>query len=131
MRSTAPVLILADLKTRLSPLGYEQYGEMAPTDATFPYLTRDLDNSDADGEATESFRLDIDGWDSMIRTSGSTLPLETMMASVAAALQQQQNSDDTKLGFRYILEQRRGIEDPDVTIRRRKYTFEIRAIGKE
>lgn len=131
MISNAPDEILKDLKVQLGPLGYGLYNDGAPDDVDYPYLTIDNDNSDSDGNATEVFRLDIDGWDNIELTNKSTARLETMMSEMVKALQQKLAVANDKLSFRYILDQRMNITDPDISIKRRKYTFEVRAIGKE
>lgn len=131
MKANAPTEIQKDLKTRLQAIGATIYNEMAPVDADFPYVTIDFNNSDSDGSATEVVRLDIDGWDNMDETGGSTLRIEGVMEKVAEALEQELKLVEEGYSFRYILDQRRNIPDPDIQIRRRKYTFDVRVIGKE
>jgi len=130
MKADASVLIKKDLKIKLAAANITAYGDDASSVSTYPYVTYDLENSTTYGRDTEAFVLYVDGWDDFDRT-GSTLALENMMAAVANALDYQQNSSDTKLGFRYALDQRQSIKDTTPNIRRRKYIFEVRAIGKE
>lgn len=132
MISTALMDTLKVLNTTIGGLGYSVYNELPPDNTSYPFVTLDIENSNNDGAATEIMRVNLDGWDHMMETNDSTLRLEQMMSNIVKALEQSLyiNSDDN-LSIRFILEQRKYIKDPDMTIRRRRATLQVRLIGKE
>lgn len=97
------------------------YFQMAPETATFPYLVYDIVNIYDDGEGFQQVTLDVDGWDN----SAETTALETLMKNVNQTLNKKTfvsgNSTVT-----FYLENKLPLTDEEVTIKRRKYTYQGR-----
>jgi hypothetical protein len=121
------IILDINKKIKAALTSYTVYNEGAPDEATFPYLTFEISNSTADAENTEIFYLDIDGWDNYAEANG-TVRIETMMAYVATQLNKK-IIVTTDASYRFILESRFGIRDPDLNIRRRKQKYQIKVIN--
>ena len=128
MRSTAPSDILKQIKVLITETSYKHYNENAPDKAVYPFVTYELSNSFSN-EDTEVFVLDIDGWDSYTDAVG-TQRLETMMSVITAKLQESVKAL-TGASMMFILDNRKTLHEPDTSIRRKKYTFQVRYIGRE
>ncbi len=97
------------------------YFQMAPDNAPFPYLVYDIVNINDDGEGFQQITLDVDGWDN----SADTTALEALMENVNQTLNKKTfvsgNSTVT-----FYLENKIPLTDDEVTIKRRKYTYQGR-----
>lgn len=103
--------------------------EVAVDDAPVPYLVYDLPNSFTLDESTETFVLEIDGWDAP--ANGDTTALETLMSFV-------NDGEDglhkkviivNGIGMVFNLENRLPLRDDNRLIRRQKYKYEIKTYG--
>lgn len=130
MKADAIEEILKDLKTTLGTTEYSYYNEIAPDEAAYPFITYEVDNSFTDGDATETVFVYLDFWDIFSRT-GSTVGLENMMTDVVKLLYRRKVVVEDTLSFRYILDKRRWIRDPEDDIRHRRGFYQIRVFGKE
>lgn len=87
----------------------------------FPYLVYDIVNINDDGEGFQQVTLDVDGWDN----SADTTALEALMKNVNQTLNKKTfvsgNSTVT-----FYLENKLPLTDDEVTIKRRKYTYQGR-----
>lgn len=105
--------------------------EAAPDTAVYPYLVYDLPNSFNADESTETFVLEIDGWD--YPSDGDTTALETLMDLI------DKGNEDDGLHRKVILipgmsmvfyrENRLSLKDDDIRIRRRKYVYQIKTFA--
>jgi hypothetical protein len=124
------------------------YFEDAPENATYPFVVVNLPVSNDFGEGFEVYTMDIDFWDK----STDTTALETLTHDVNMAINEQivntagdalvpsetltpgvilyPNGDDPIFSFRALLENRRVLNDNDKRLKRRQYTYYIRAIGR-
>jgi GH25 family lysozyme M1 (1,4-beta-N-acetylmuramidase) len=128
MRSTAPIDILKQIKVLIGETSYKSYNEVAPDNAVYPFVTYELSNSFSN-EDTEVFVLDINGWDSFTDAAG-TQRLETMMSVITAKLQKNVKAL-TGASMSFHLDNRKTLHEPDTSIRRKKYTYQVRYIGRE
>lgn len=114
-------LIQAELKA-VHPRVYYQ---VAPETAVFPYVVYDMPNTYDDGEALQTIVLDVDGWDD----EENTTALETLMTNVNDRLNKKvlRGSD---FAIALYLENKLTLIDDDPRIRRRKYTYQGRKIGR-
>lgn len=117
------------MKSTIQTAGFTGYNEIAPDNATYPYLTYEIVNTNPDNEATEAIYVDIDGWDNYSAT-GSTVRLETMMTAIVRAFNKKR-LESNGVSATFYLYDRKMIRDSDDSIRRRKLMFEVRSIGKE
>lgn len=87
----------------------------------FPYLVYDIVNINDDGEGFQQVTLDVDGWDN----SADTTELETLMKKVNQTLNKKTFvSGDSTVTF--YIENKLPLTDDEVTIKRRKYTYQGR-----
>ena len=129
MKADAVIEIKTELKKLLDNENIVSFSEAAPANHSLPYVTYSFLPSFSDGEYTEVFTIDIDGWDSFSDANG-TLRLETIMSTISKAL----NKKNIKLdhsSFRFLLEGRKELKESDTSIRRRKQVYQVRYLGKE
>lgn len=113
--------IIADIDS----LGYQAYGEDAPTEAVYPYVVLDMMNSDADGANTEIFILYINGWSE----GSNSLPLDEMMFNINNRIDQKVYTvPGSSLSMRVVLDNKLAVNDPDVELKHRVYRYQIRTI---
>lgn len=112
------------------------YYDQASKKAKFPYIVFSFENLFSQDESSESFILNIDGWDAP--ADGNSEPLEYLMSNLDG------NGDiknPTGLNERVIetdkvllilrREMRYVIPDDDKTIKRRRYTYQVTIFEKE
>jgi hypothetical protein len=109
------------LQTYLKTLHDRVYFQVAPDNATMPYVVFDLPNS-IDSGALENFVLDIDFWDD----STDTTILETLASVVDVAMHKHTILVNNVLGTAFYRDSRITLVDEDPRIRRRKYTYQAR-----
>jgi hypothetical protein len=114
------------MKTFLKSIHPQVYFEIPSDKATFPYLIYDLPNSLTIDESTETFVLEIDGWDTP--ADQDTTALEMLMDSVDKGLQGKVVLI-SGMAFKFHRENRFSLRDDDKRIRRRKYVYEIRTFS--
>jgi hypothetical protein len=111
------------IKSTLLTVCPRVFYEDAPKGSVTPYFVFNLHNSRS-GEKTEVYLMDLDGWDD----KSDTTALENLMFSAHEAIQNKVFSAGS-IGFYPVLEGKFTLKDPDVRIKRRKYTYQIRSIG--
>jgi hypothetical protein len=109
------------IKGALEAAQLNVYFQEAPPDAAYPYLVFDLPNSADDG-TLEQFIMDLDGWD----RQRDTTALENMMNGADLALNGKSFSAGG-LSFTLYRDNRMSVMDPDPSLKRRKYIYQIRA----
>jgi len=114
-------LIQAELKA----VHTRVYYQVAPESATFPYLVYDIPTVYDDGEGLQTANVDVDGWDD----EENTTALETLMANVNARLNKK-TLVGSCFAITLYLESKLTLIDDDPRIRRRKYTYQGRKIGR-
>lgn len=102
----------------LKTLHNRVYWEIAPENATYPYLVYDFQLY-PDGEGGELVTLSIDGWDKTLL--GDTIPLETLMAKVKTLDTKIITTDNISVVF--FNENMLSIADDDKTLRHRSYNY--------
>jgi len=127
------------IKTALDELlsnDVKSYYEDSSDEATFPYITYDFDQINTPDEAGDSFIVDIDGWDAP--SNGDDTTLDTIMynldgdgnlESPTGLNQKIVEIDKLFLSMRRV--DRQPIPDPDKTIRRRRYSYQVSVFEKE
>ena len=111
------------LQAKLKTIHARVYSQLAPEDATFPYLVYDLPNDIDDGESMELVVVDVDGWDTP--SDGDTTALETLMTAVNAGLNKATITSGHTTAILY-LDTKLSLTDDDPRIRRRKYIYQAR-----
>ncbi|GLC32919.1 hypothetical protein [Clostridium omnivorum] len=114
------------LSTYLKSLHSKIYFQVAPENATFPYIVYDIPNSFSDGEGGEVITLDIDGWD--MNNTGDTTVIETLMQTINSLDKKVLTTDNISVVF--YLENKMALIDDDKRIKRRKYTYSGRLIRR-
>lgn len=113
---------MIDLKSALYAHLKNVYHREAPPDASMPYLIYKLEIYD-DGQEFQRVILDVDGWDAP--ADGDCIPLENLMEETNKLLDKVTISG-TSFAATFYLDRKLTIDDPDVTIERRRYTYEGR-----
>lgn len=120
------------LKDNLLPAGLTVpvYYDQASENATFPYIVFSFEPINTQDESSDTFILDIDGWDQP--ANGDTVPLETTMETIDGDGNIQ---NPTGLNEKIIItndvtlilrrENRYSIPDEDKSIKRRRYTYQV------
>jgi hypothetical protein len=118
------------LQANIRPAGVTNglYYEKASGKATFPYLVFSFEPINTQDESSDSFILDLDGWDAP--SNGSTTALETLMRTVDGS---GDITNPTGLNYKVITttkvtlilrrQLRYDIPDTDKTLKRRRYTY--------
>lgn len=105
------------------------YFEAASDKATYPYLVFDLPNSFTPDESSETFVLEIDGWDAP--ADGDTTALETLMSNVDDSSEDRDGLHRkviliSGMAMIFYRESKIPLKDDNKLIRRRKYVYQIR-----
>jgi len=95
------------------------YLEQAPSNASFPYITYNINNS-VDQEVRRDFILEINAWDSC--EDNNTVELEDITNDLDDGLNEWKYVDDS-MHISVYRESRGMIPDPDESIRRRRLTY--------
>ena len=108
------------------PVYYDQASEKA----AYPYIVFSFEQISTQDESSDTFILDVDGWDNP--AGGNTVPLETTMQTIDGDGNLQ---NPTGLNEKVIItdtvtlilrrDQRYAIPDDDKSIKRRRYTYQI------
>ena len=115
----------AALDSDITDLGYAVYYEDAPTDGPYPYLVIELTDSIPDGANTEIFLMYINGWD----IGPDTTPLENMMFALNNRIDKKTYLvPGSTLSMRPELDNKLSLNDPDVTLKRREYRYQVRTM---
>lgn len=108
------------------------YYELAPEKALMPYIVFDFPTSFASGESDETFVLDIECWD--VPGTDSSVNVETIMEAINGDgnIISPSGLDKATLSSLSViatisLEQRLSIQDEDKRIKRKRYTYTIKA----
>lgn len=118
---------LSALIADIDSLGYQAYGEDAPTEAEYPYVVIENINSDADGANTEVFVLYVTGWGD----TPDSLPLEEMMFKINNQIDKKVYIvPGSSLSIRVELDSKLPFNDPDVELKRREYRYQVRTIQR-
>ena len=112
--------LLKMITTTLRTAHERVYKEIAPQDATFPYVVYRLPTSN-DTEGREDFILEIDIWDNNTNTTA----LETLTESIDRKLNRFKYVDSKLSACSYRIN-RMMIPDPDTSIKRRQLRYEIK-----
>lgn len=117
------IKLRTQVQSILSAVNPRVYYQTAPESATMPYLVFDFSSAYDDGEEFQVITVDIDGWDEP--SDGSTLALETLMASVNTALNKK-TVITADLGVSFYLENKLSLQEADKRVKRRKYIYQAR-----
>lgn len=113
------------IQRQLKAIHPRVYFQAAPENAQFPYLVYDIVNIYDDGEGHQLVTFDVDGWDD----EADTTELETLMKKVNQTLNKKTFvSGGSTVTF--YLENKLPLTDDEVTIKRRKYTYQGRLFGR-
>jgi len=105
------------LHAYLKTLHPRVYFQNVPDDAVFPYVVYNITNIYDGGEDEQLVSLEIDGWDK----SDNSITLEDLMITINQINKHVLSSDDLTVIF--YLENKLALNDPDIKIKRRKYTY--------
>jgi hypothetical protein len=113
------------IKILLDAVASRVYYNLAPDNATMPYVVFDLSNAVTDG-SLETSVLDVDVWDD----SMDTTVLETLVGNIDDAINKRHVLIPDKIAFGIYRETRMNVEDTEKSVKRRKYVYQIRVYEK-
>ena len=113
------------IQALLKTLHPRVFFQVAKKNAVYPYVVFDLPNS-VDSGTLENFVLDIDVWDNKTDTTA----LETLINTIDEALHKKTILLNDKMAFVIYRENRLTLTDDEPSIRRRKYTYQVRTYQK-
>lgn len=109
------------IQRQLKTIHPRVYFQAAPKTADFPYLIYDIVNLNDDGEGHQLATIDVDGWDK----EEDTTALENLMESVNSEMNKK-TAVEGKTTVVFFLESKLPILDDELSIKRRKYTYQGR-----
>lgn len=115
------------LQNHLQSIYPRVYFQVAPDDAQPPYITYDLTAIPDDGESLQIANIDIDGWD--IVHDNDTAELENLMYNINIQTSKKTLRADG-MAMTLYLDRKIPLIDPDPKVRRRKYIYQARIIGR-
>jgi len=111
------------------------YYEQASKNAKFPYIVFSFETILSEDESTNTFILNIDGWDAP--SNGNTEPLEYLMENLDGdgSMENPTGLDNKVISTDKVTlvlrrELRFTIPDDDKTIKRRRYTYQVTLFEK-
>ena len=111
----------AKLMEYLQSLADRVYFQVAPENATFPYIIFDFSSISASGEYSEYALVDVSAWDDAL--DGDSTTVETLIVTVNAGLDKHVLAIDGDYAV-FHLNTKLYTEDADRRLKRRIYTYE-------
>ncbi|MFY9421857.1 MAG: hypothetical protein WAP91_02460 [Bacilli bacterium] len=115
------------LQNHLQNLCPRFYFQVAPDDAQPPYVTYDITAIPDDGEGLQVASIDIDGWD--IVDDNDTTKLEDLMYAINVQTDKKTLRTDG-MAMTLYLDRKMALTDTDPRVKRRRYVYQARIIGR-
>jgi len=119
-KTTREITVRSKLQEYLKTLADRVYFQVAPENATFPYIVFDFSSVDVSGEFSEMTLVDVTAWDDAL--DGDSTTVENLISTVNTGLNKYVLAIDGDYAIFY-LNAKVYTQDSDTRLKRRTYTY--------
>ena len=119
-KTTREITVRSKLQEYLKTLADRVYFQVAPENATFPYIVFDFSSVDVSGEYSETTLVDVTAWDDAL--DGDSTTVENLISTVNTGLNKYVLAIDGDYAIFY-LNAKVYTQDSDTRLKRRTYTY--------